>query len=571
MALKTLSSRGPDDRAVWWSENGLAGLAHCRLAINDPIHGRQPFSGGPAERYVAVVNGEFYDLDSEFSGASDSFALIELYQKHGLSKTLELLRGEFAFLLYDRRERRLLAVRDRFGIKPLFWARLGQEWWFASKASALWAVGVAADWCEASFSQAAITQYPPSGGSLFASIETLKPSHYLSWQAGEMSCRRYWQVPTLGSARPLSSESLRESLEQCVNLRLRAQDPTAVLLSGGIDSASVLALAAGTGKDLKAYTIDFPESGPSTFSEGGAASRQARFSGVPHQLVPLTKKDILTGLEETVRRTEGLFVNGHGVAKMKLAQAVAADGIKVLLSGEGADELLFGYRHFAPYFPSTEALDPFQDSAGIGILTSREKPTLQLPGTTPHFFHAKHALGRKISCFLNRDSGPVPFFQKILDDSSLGPTRSRLESARDAWLDTALRSYILEVLGDGTEMAHSVEGRPPFLDHHLWQSCAHLGTVSKGDKALLRKAMAGLVVDEIRAKPKHPFMTPPLGEALLLLLQERVADCPHPYLDRVKTLKILDQVRALTPSEQWEWEPPFYWWLSTFYLQELWA
>ena len=145
-ALKALSSRGPDDQGVWWSQDGRVGLGHCRLAINDPIHGRQPFSGGNDQRFVAVVNGEFYGLDAEFSGRSDSFALVELYQRYGLGQSLELLRGEFAFLLYDRVEERLLVVRDRFGIKPLFWARLGQEWWFASKASALWKVGVKAGW-----------------------------------------------------------------------------------------------------------------------------------------------------------------------------------------------------------------------------------------------------------------------------------------------------------------------------------------------------------------------------------------------------------------------------------------
>lgn len=550
-ALSTLYLRGPDDRGVWWSDNGRVGLAHRRLAITRPEAGKQPVA---SPHSVAVVNGQFYALASEFERESDSYALPVLYRRHGLLETLEKLRGEFSFLLYDRVKNKLIAARDRFGVKPLYWARRESEWWFASKPSALWAAGIPAGWDEASFLHAASTQYPPAGGSLFREIRTVRPSHFIEL-GDDLQEKRYWAVPAQ-TMNP-TPELFRERLQECVQLRLRNDSPTAILTSGGIDSAAVLALASQNGSQLKAYTVDFPLC--SGYSEGTQAAEQARHSRVPHQVIPLSTEEVLDDHALCVRQAQGLSVNGHLVAKMRLAKAVAADGHKVLLSGEGSDELLFGYRHFAGYFG--REVDPLRDSAGLGILTTTSAS--DLPEHFPQFFHSKSALGKRICRLLGQPHDPTAFQRIVAEHSNLSP----LEQARAAWLETALSSYILEVLSDGTEMAHSIEGRPPFLDHTLWE----LGIQPEdGRKTLLRDSMRNLVVEGIRTKPKHPFMAPALGDGLVEQLRDCVQEMAHPYVQKPAAIATLDRLAGLNEVQRLEWEPALLWVLSSYALQELW-
>ncbi|MFA5503866.1 MAG: asparagine synthase-related protein [Vulcanimicrobiota bacterium] len=547
-ALQSMQRRGPDDQGEWWSQDGCVGLGHRRLAIDRAARSDQPVAG---ERCRAVVNGEFYGLAEEFKDCSDSWALPVLYRRHGLSGTLDRLRGEFAFLLYDEQNRQFLAVRDRFGVKPLYYARREKEWWFASKPSALWAAGILPGWCQESFVQAAHTQYPPPGHSLFAGIRTVPPAHVLSLPGPRI--HRYWQIPP--AIATVTPDDLLVKLRESVALRVRRGAPSAVLLSGGVDSAGVAALAAETGEDVKAFTVDF--TGGGTYSEGAKASRQAGLSGLSHHLVSLSPKDILRGLPEAVRLTEGLCVNGHLVAKLKLAEAVSADGRQVLLTGEGADELLFGYRHFAPYFG--QEVNPLTDSAGLGILTTLESSPLARE--LPAFFHSKWALGRRICQLLGLPHQAQAAFEKMAESSL---AESPLENARQAWIQTALVSYILEVLGDATEMAHSVEGRPPYLDHHLWE----IGMLPPDcDKSLLRSALSGLVTEDILRSGKHPFMSPALGQGLLDALHARVEEEDHPFLDRKAARRTLSQVKTLQGAERLSWEPALLWVLSSYFLQ----
>lgn len=550
-ALHSMRKRGPNDQGEWWSEDGRVGLGHRRLAINQPFFGNQPLD---SEQVAVTVNGEFYGLDAEFDSASDSWALPTLYRRHGLSRALDRLRGEFAFLLFDQQQNKLFIVRDRFGIKPLFWARHGPEWWFASKPSALWSAGISAGWCESSFLHAAHTQYPAPGQSLFQGIRTVRPGHYLTL-SDQLTETRYWKAPQTSES--VSPETFLDCLRECVHTRVRKGAPSAVLLSGGVDSAAVSALASERDEDVRAYTVDFPYQG--SFSEGHKAALQAAHSGLPHRVIPLTPKEILGDFTEAVHQTQGLCVNGHLVAKMRLAEAIAEDGRQVLLTGEGADELLFGYRHFSRYFG--ESADPLADTAGLGILTTTN--TEELPPNYPGFFHSKLALGRRICAILGLDHNPLPAFQELIaSNESADP----LDGARQAWLDTALSSYILEVLGDGTEMSHSVEGRPPFLDHRLWDLAVR---PSSTDKSLLRDAMKGRVVEEILTSPKHPFMAAPLGDALIARLRHEVLNQPHPFLHPATALGVLERVQALQEHDRLEWEPAMIWVLSSFCLQRL--
>lgn len=558
-ALRALKNRGPDGEGVWWSEDRRVGLGHRRLAINDPEGGAQPLV---TDRFITSLNGEFYDLPSRYRNSTDSRALPDYLESFPVEEALSALNGEFAGLVYDRAHRRLLAARDRFGVKPLYWAYREEELWLASKPSALWAAGVRPGWCERGFVQAASTQYPLPGRTIFSGIFTLKPGHYLQVKKGEIEERPYWKLPALNPSSP--APDLREELERAVLRRLRRGCDNAVLLSGGIDSAAVLALASRSGESVTAYSVDFIEQAQTSFSEADLAVAQAAHCGVPHRLLELNGKEILENLSTVVKALEGPVVNGHAVAKWRLSRAIKDDGCKVVLSGEGADELLFGYRHFSPYFGGlNQAPD---DPAGLGILVTRatESP---IPPDWPTFFHAKYHLGQKIGAFLSLPLQPLSAFEAVLTPLETSTPR---ETARQAWLQTALSSYILETLGDGTEMAHSVEGRPPFLDHELWETVASMPPPD-GNKTLLRQAMKGLVIPEITAKPKHPFMAGPLGEPLLAVAENVVSDSAHPFVDRTRALRLLRALRKVDPERRSEWEPAVLWVLSSYYLQELWT
>lgn len=556
-ALAALQRRGPDDKGAWWSDDGRVGIGHRRLAIRDVENGRQPIE---TVKTVTAVNGEFYGLPKDYEARSDSLALSRYYERHGLDRCLARLRGEFAFLLYDRQRNRLVAARDRFGVKPLLWARLGPELWFASKASALWAAGIAAGWCTDSFTHAATTQYAPVGGTLFEGVHSLEPGQVLTVDSNGTSEKTYWRIPSL-DPRASGAENFGEVFHECVQQRVRKGEKTAVLLSGGVDSAAVLATAVRSGEQIKAYTIDFPHS--KDYSEGRLAALQARHCGVSHQLISLSHQTLLQGLRPAVRDAEGLCVNGHLVGKWTLSKAVREDDCKVLLSGEGADELLFGYRHFRPYFKHKPSLE---DPAGLGILISRcgLSPLGEL---VPYFFHAKYHLGQKILRFLDLPNEP----ERRFGDLRRGVRLEGGEGARECWSRSALSDYILQTLGDGSEMSHSVEGRPPFLDHILWEYCAGRGSEAcTSDKMMLRKSMTGLVVEEVRTKPKHPFMAPAMGQPLRDLLRLQIGDSEHPYVDQETALETLGGIEDLVPEQQLEWEPALLWLLSSYYLQELW-
>lgn len=562
-ALDALSLRGPDGEGQWWSKDGRIGLGHRRLSINDEHGGAQPLVS--PEGFITCINGEFYGLDGAFHGETDSLALPEAYRSFGMIEGLRRLRGEFAFVFFDSASGRLYAGRDRFGIKPLVYARRGKELWLASKPSALWAAGVEAGWSEKGFLQAAATQYPPARGSLFRGVQSVPPGHVLEIEGSRVELERYWSLP-VQTGGPVVAEEFSERLRDCVWERVRTDHLTAVMLSGGVDSASILALAAETGERLKAYTVDFPEALGTTYSEAELAREQAVYSQVEHCLIPITRQDILRGLSRAVQDSQGLCVNGHLVAKWELARAIRADSAKVVLTGEGSDELLYGYRHFSPYFATRTDSNVF-DPAGTGILIDSHQLKV-LPDNVPHFFHTKYELGRRLESLLAPELQAEEAFRSIFPTSLSQAKMPPRQTARAAWLDTALRGYILEVLGDGSEMAHSVEGRPPFLDHLLWERYSE---PEDGGKSLLREAVKGLVVEPIRSRPKHPFMALPLGVPLLKQLTEQVAEVEHPFVSREKALAQLKTLGRLSDEERLAWEPPMLWLLSSYYLQELWS
>ncbi|HZM27987.1 MAG TPA: asparagine synthase (glutamine-hydrolyzing), partial [Gemmatimonadales bacterium] len=271
-ATAQLHHRGPDDRRHWIAAHGRVGLGHTRLSIIDLVTGDQPIASEDERRHI-VVNGEFYDFERiqcelERAGhrlrtRSDSEIALHLYEDLG-PHCLHQLRGEYAFVLWDEPQQRLFAARDRFGIKPLFFAWYQGALYLASEVKALFAAGVPARWNREGLYNSAIFGGQPTD-TLYEGVSQLPPGCYLVAGPNGMQIHRYWDFdyPLAKDWQPTRSdqdwaEEFRVVLENAVRLRLRADVPVGCYLSGGLDSCTVLGLAARhSAEPIRAFTLAF--------------------------------------------------------------------------------------------------------------------------------------------------------------------------------------------------------------------------------------------------------------------------------------------------------------------------
>jgi asparagine synthase (glutamine-hydrolysing) len=580
-ALAALAHRGPDGRGSWYAPDRGVALGHTRLAVIDPAGGAQPIANEDGS-VVAVVNGELYDHEDaarwlalrghRLRSRCDAEILVHLYEELG-DDVVRRLRGELAFVLWDARRGRLLAGRDRFGIKPLVYARWRGGLALASEAKALFALGVPARWDDESFFHAAHTQYPWPDRTLFAGVSQLEPGSLMVWErAGEPRIARYWELPTAsGDVASLddAAATIRATLDDAVRVRLRADAPICVQLSGGLDSSSVAALAARAGGLSGAFTVGFAAEHVG-YDERDAARATAAQLGLPLTVVELDGAAIATHWPAAVAHGEGLAINGHLVGKFLLSRAMRDAGFKVALTGEGADELLAGYPHLRRDGGAGPGLEAHAASRGImlpageGLSTAGVHARL---GRVPTWLAAKATLGHRVRALLapdlvRRHAGVDPYGALI---DRLGAERLRamspLHGSAASWMQTALAQYILRTLGDGMEMAHGIEGRVPFLDHRVAGAAFAIAPavlVGTGlDKPVLRHAMAGLVPEHVRARPKHPFLAPPLAQLAPALVQDtlRTHARRSSLVDGAQLVAVLDRLPAMSAPEQQAWDP----------------
>jgi asparagine synthase (glutamine-hydrolysing) len=543
LALSAMAHRGPDGRGVFLSIDGRVGLGHARLSIIDLVTGDQPLQSESKE-VSAVVNGEFYGFiearrqlearGHQFRTGSDSEILIHLYEDHGVD-CLRYLRGEFAFVLWDAKDRRLFAARDRFGVKPLFFAECDQRITFASEAAALFAAGVEAAWDGDAFFHAAHIQYTPLDRTLFAGVGTVEPGCFVLVENGRRRVERYWDLdfPRAGEREEKSEEfyveAVRYGLETAVEHRMFADVPVAYQLSGGLDSSAVAGIAAHfSPKPIDCFTVSF---GVEPYDELHLAQETAAALGAHLHVVEATPIDLARGLPLAVVRTESLVVNAHVSAKLMLSRAVRDAGFKVILAGEGADEVFAGYPHFRfdALAGDERALSALLErnpvSAGVllpdgvGLDTSAVLDGL---GFVPGFLRAKATLGERHRALLDPDfvdsfRGRDVYRELIerVDVAGQLRGRHRVHQSMYLWAKLALPAYLLRIMGDGAEMAHSVEGRLPFLDHALFdvvkQTPVHLLIREGVEKYVLRRAARDRLTPALYGREKHPFFAPPLA------------------------------------------------------------
>ena len=596
-AIGILRHRGPDGVGCWQSRDGSVSIAHARLSIIDLVSGGQPISNED-ETVVCAVNGEFYgfariraELEGfghRFKTQTDSEILVHLYERYG-GACLERLHGEFAFVLWDERERVLFAGRDRFGVKPLYYAECGGEVVIASEVKSLQQAGVTLEWDEEGLREKLLFQTSFGGRTLFRGVRELPAGHYLLVKSGACSVRQYWdlcyplqeELPAQQSD-DYYADTLKELLEEAVRCRLRADVPLACYLSGGIDSNSVLGLMARhTTQAIQAFCLSFDDP---AFDEFGLAAESAERFGAALTRVPVCDADLAADFRETVWHCETLIENANAMARFSLSRAVNRAGFRVVLTGDGADEVFAGYRIFAAdslRYGSSFELHELKVRLGLG---EQQLQQLMFPEgrTAPAHFLAR--LGyipawlegrcRSLDLFssLFQDGlGAFDLYERLLDAVDVrGRLNGRSILNRSLYLHakTSLPGATLSCFGDRVEMAHSVESRLPFLDHRVVDFARGLSDSQKirkgAEKFVLRRAMRGVVAPELCGRRKRPLATPSsladehsqLGGLLQDLLRSRALE-RVPFFCGKRVRALLDRLPALDVRERRELESPF--------------
>jgi asparagine synthase (glutamine-hydrolysing) len=592
-ATQSLYHRGPDGQRHWIAPDGRVALGHARLSIIDLTTGDQPIASEDGHTRI-IVNGEFYDYESiqrelESSGhrlrtRSDSEIALHLYEDCG-TQCLHRLRGEFAFVLWDETNRTIFAARDRFGIKPLYYAFHGETLYFASEVKALFAAGVPARWDAESVSQS--VEY---GGhqvrTLYEGVFQVPPGHYLLATDKHTQLVRYWDFdyPKADPKAALRSDAdyvaeFRFALEEAVRLRLRADVPVGCYLSGGLDSCAVLGLAAKHRRDpIRAFTLTFDRA---DYDEEKEAREMAAKVGADFFPIPIRQDDLADHFADAIQQSETFCFNAHGVAKFLLSRAVRDAGYKVVITGEGSDEILGGYAHFrrdmllynrdgqdpatvAALLQDLENLNPV--SRGLLLPHGKAKPlenVKRILGFVPSWIETFSARSAKMQELLAEDfgarAGEREGYRALLNDIDVRGQlagRDPVNQSLYLWSKTLLPNYILAMLGDRMEMAHSIEGRVPFLDHHLVEVIRSQPVTQKirgmTEKYVLREAVRDVITDTVYRRQKHPFLSPPATlnpqEKLSALVQDTLRGpvlASIPFFDQKKIIRLLDSLDTM--------------------------
>jgi asparagine synthase (glutamine-hydrolysing) len=547
--IGAIAHRGPDAQDFFVGDE--MGLGHARLSILDLQTGQQPMANANKSLWISF-NGEIFnyvELRDEliargrrFATHSDTEVILQLYEEMG-PECVTLLNGDFAFALWDAPRRRLVLARDRMGVRPLFHTRRNGTLYFASEVKALLEVpGVSAELDPIALDQIFTFWFPLAPRTPFKDIDELKPAHVLIADPDGIVVRPYWTLdyPRLGEEGPHDARAeaaLAEEVEQLLvdatRIRLRADVPVGAYLSGGLDSSIVAAAAKRIVPDrLRTFSLTFesPE-----FDESEHQLEMVRALGTAHESVACTGADIARLFPHAIRHGEKPILRTAPAPLLALSDLVNRNGFKVVLTGEGADEVFAGYdifkeaklrrfcarqphsrlrpllfRRLYPYLPGLQAQSPKYLEAFFGAGVG--------PLDDPLFSHLPR---------LRTTAGAKAFFSGDLRSAlagydALAELRESLPGEFARWhplsqaqyLETAylLPGYILSSQGDRVAMAHAVEGRFPFLDHRLVELGARIPPNLKlnglREKHILRKSAEHLLPDGIANRTKQPYRAP---------------------------------------------------------------
>lgn len=532
-----MAHRGPDGGGVH-SEDGVAiGARH--LAVVDPANAQQP-RRSEYGTVLAVMNGEIYNHDELRSrllaaghvldGDSDVALLPHLYEDLG-DRMVEALRGMFAFALWDRRRRRLLLGRDRVGKKPLFWARRGSRVWFASELRALLAdPEVPRDPDPAAIAEYLALVYVPHRHCALRGIAKVAPASTVALTASGEEEHTYWSLdyaPKLSGTPDELAEQLREKLFEATRIRLGGSREAGAFVSGGIDSTAILAaMAAETSRPVKTFAVGFAEE---KYDETGFARMAADLFGAEHHHIRVGP-EVVELMPKLAAHYGEPFADPSALVTFRLAELAGAS-VSVALNGDGADGSFAGSPKYAANLMVDRLRDRVPDAAtataaalgsrlGAGVHRqagrSRLARRLQILGMPSEH---RYAMWGQTFDTSERRRALAPDFLAWLPAEPVTISEywrgSRAADPLDRMLDVDARTYLpddLMVKMDVATMAHSVEARSPFVDHHVMEFAAALPADLKlaggAQKRLLKLAFRGVIPDAILDRPKHGFNVP---------------------------------------------------------------
>jgi asparagine synthase (glutamine-hydrolysing) len=544
--IRMLAHRGPDDTG-FHTENGV-GLAHARLSIIDLAGGQQPMCNEDSTLWI-TFNGEIFnylELRQEliskghrFATRSDTEVILHLYEEKG-EGCVRYLNGQWAFAIWDNQRHRLFLSRDRLGVRPLFYTQAKNTFVFGSEIKAIFACpGISREidfngldevftyWCT----------IPPT--TLFRNIHELPPGHSMTVDSRGIAVQQYWDCQFEGTSEVDSSkeqadvDQLLALLINATQIRLRSDVPVGAYLSGGLDSTLTTALVKKfTNNQLRTFSVTFDEP---EFDESSFQREAARFLDTEHQEIRCSKNQIGEVFPDVIWHTEKPVLRTAPAPLYLLSRLVRNSGYKVVVTGEGSDEVLGGY----DIFKETKIRRFWEsqpDSRMRPLLLRRLYPYLQNIQNQPDAY-------RKAFFHINVDRNGQPFFShiprwqltaklktffsdatraEIAGDDGYSKIRARLPDCYSSWdsfcqaqyLETKylFPGYILSSQGDRVAMAHSVEGRFPFLDHRVVEFASRLPVSLKmkvlNEKYLLKRAAAGLIPPSVAKRRKQPYRAP---------------------------------------------------------------
>jgi asparagine synthase (glutamine-hydrolysing) len=561
--LPCIEHRGPDEAGQFVDEDAGVAMGARRLSIVDLAGGSQPIYNEDSS-VVVVFNGEIYnhrslraDLEAKghtFQTDSDTETLVHLWEEHG-ERCPEFLNGMFAFSIYDRDRDALFLARDRLGIKPLYYSATGAGFTWGSEVNALLAGGVARDIDPQSVYSFFALGYTPRPRTLFAEIQKVQPGTSLFVTDGgtTVSQRRYWSLPStlpgevdhMASAQRVSNR-VRELLERSVERRLMADVPVGSFLSGGLDSSAVVGLLSQHVEDLRTFSVGFQGG---EYDESDEAQFVADHFGTDHTTVEvdLSAMDVFG---DAVRQY-GEPLADPAILPTLLLSDRASDDLKVVHTGEGADELFAGYSWFRSFDESRARVtgipeplfEPFRLCASLlpdGRLREKCRELYSLRSDATSLTEGMRSYPKRPKTYLDiepdeTDDG-TDSFDEIAATAFAHAKDDRLQRMTAYQLLYPLTDRLLYKVDHAT-MAHSLEARVPYLDHELVEFAYNIPGRFKreaGYKPILNQAVADLVPKRTRNRTEHGFGVPTSRwfrndhEAIERYLStERMREVPH--------------------------------------------
>jgi asparagine synthase (glutamine-hydrolysing) len=544
--IHTIRHRGPD--GFGFLEDGVVGLAHARLSIIDLSTGDQPIANEDRTIWT-VFNGEIFnyvELRAElekrghtFRTHSDTETIVHAYEEWG-DEFVSRLNGQFAIALWDRPRNRLLLIRDRVGIRPLFVQRDGERLLFASEMKAILAVSKQPRRIDAEGLAQTFTFWAPVGErTVMQGIRSVPPGHMLVLERGAESLVRYWDWP-YHPGNELShvsyddaADELRALLTDAVRLQLRADVPVGAYLSGGLDSSIIVAMIREhSGMKLRTFSVGFDDP---EFDERPFQQAMVDHVGTEHTSVQARGADIGALFPRLVTHTETPILRTAPAPLMILSQHVRSSGFKVVLTGEGADEVFAGYdlfkegkvRRFWARNPESKwrhslltRLYPYLKNSPVSAGAYAQSFFGQglAEVSNPFYAHAQRfTTTRRLWNFFSPDmrarvAGVDP--EKTLAAMLPKDFASWPGLSRDQYVEaqTLLFGYLLCSQGDRVAAANSIEGRVPFLDHRVIEFANRLPPKYKlrglEEKSILRHAVRDLLPPSIAKRVKQPYRAP---------------------------------------------------------------